>query len=356
MSAPTHFPPEIIESILRRVPAKSLGRFKSVSKPWCSLISNPKFIKTHLLTNQNNHKHKTPKLILISDTTKSLYSLDINTETAKELTFPPHQILWEEILGSCNGLVLAKDENDTVFIINPTTRDLSKVPVSPFALPARESFVMYGFGYDSCTEDYKVISISFWDTDNEYNPDCTDMLVNVYSLRNDTWKNLDNSPYDHAVGNLISGVLVNEKLHWLTSTRSGYSSTIAAFSLSNEEFNEIELPDSIENDRAVFNELVELGGKLGMFGTILGNEMWVMDEYGVSESWRKIEVVGIDIDPVKPLCLVDGCDRYIVFGDEDGVVVYNVNERSVRIVGSPNGFSIGGTYVETLESPQMYLN
>lgn len=261
MSAHNNLPLELIEAILRRLPVKSLGRFTSVSKPWYSLISNPKFFKTHL--HQNNCKNKTPKLILISDT-KSLYSLDINTETAEELSFLPRQILWEEILGSCNGLILAKDENNTIFIINPTTRKLSKVPVSPFALPVRESFVMYGFGYDSCTDDYKVISISFWDTDNEHNPDCTDMIVNVYSLRNDSWKKLDNSPYDHAVGHLISGVLVKEKLRWLTSIRPGYSSTIAAFSLINEEFNEIELPDSIENDRAVYNELVEVGGKLGM--------------------------------------------------------------------------------------------
>ncbi|KAI3784535.1 hypothetical protein L1987_43634 [Smallanthus sonchifolius] len=361
MSTPArnNLPTEITEAILRLLPAKSLGRFKSVSKTWDLLISNPQFIKTHL------HRHKTSKLILVSDT-KSLYSLGINEllpylnsddipATAKELSFRSPPMRWEEILGSCNGLVLAKDVNDTIFLMNPTTQELLNIPPSPFALPDRESFVMYGFGYDSSTDDYKVISISFWDTDNEHNPDCTDMFVSVYSLRNNSWRKLRDSPYDHAVGHLISGVLINQSLHWLTSTRPGYSSTIVAFSLVNEEFNEIDLPDSIANDKAVFNELVDLGGKLGLFGTGVGNDLWVMEEYGVGESWTRVCIHGVEIDPVKPVCLVEGSDRDIVLGDEDGVVVYNIDERrcrDVRMIGGPSGFAIGGMYVESLESPK----
>ncbi|PWA45010.1 F-box domain-containing protein [Artemisia annua] len=362
MSSQNNLPPEIIESILRRLPAKSLGRFKSISKPWCSLISNPQFIKAHF-----HHNKSTSKVLLVSDS-NSLYALDINEPylksnkedvdisiTAKELAFPLVQppIMWEEVLGSCNGLVLAKDVDDKVFITNPTTREVMEVPFSPFALPVHESFVMYGFGYDSSSEDYRVITISFWDTDNEHNPDCTDMYVCSYSLRENSWRKLSDSPYDHAVGHLTSGVLVNENLHWLTSVRPGYSSTIAAFSLVNEEFSEIDLPSSINNDNAVFNELVVVGGKLGVFGTRLGNDLWVMEEYGVGASWIKVSIHGVEIDPVKPICSIEGSDRDIVLGDEDGIVVYNIDDRrcrNVRIEGGPNGFAIGGTYVESLES------
>lgn len=256
-------------------------------------------------------------------------------------------------MGSCNGIVLAKDENDTIFLMNPTTREPCKLPLSPFALPLRESFVMYGFGYDSSTDDYKVISISFWDTDNEHSPDCTDMFVSIYSLRYNSWRNLQNSPYDHAVGHLISGVLINENLHWLTSTRPGYSSTIVAFSLANEEFTEIELPDAIDDNTAVFNELGVLGGKLVLFGYQVGNDLWVMDEYGVGESWTKVSIHREETDPIKCVCLIEGSHGYIVLGEEDRVVIYNEDERrcrDVRIIGGPSEFDIGGTYVETLES------
>nr|XP_043616982.1 F-box/kelch-repeat protein At3g06240-like [Erigeron canadensis] len=346
-----NLPPEIIESILRVLPAKSLGRFKSVSKPWCSLISTPKFIKSHLV----HQNHNTTKLILLISDSNSLYSLDINSHnlsaTAKQLNFGPNTIEFEEILGSCNGIVLAKDKDDTILLINPTTKEIFRILVSPFALPVRESFVMYGFGHNSSNDDYVVISISFWDTDNEYNPDCTDMYVSMYSLRNGLWRRLDCSPYDHAVGHLVSGVLVNEKLHWLTSVpRRGYSSIIAAFSLESEEFEEIELPDMVDKNKGVFNELVDLGGKLCMFGSQESNDFWVMEEYGVGESWRKIYIHGVEIDPVKPVC---GKNGDIVFGDEDGVLVYDIDEKrcsNVRIEGGPNGFVVGGSYFESLES------
>ncbi|KAJ0711553.1 putative F-box domain-containing protein [Helianthus annuus] len=296
-SAHTNLPPEIIDAILRLLPVKSLGRFKSVSKKWNTLISSPQFIKSHL--------HQTTKLILISDT-KSLYSLHLNTDdlsaTGKELCLgspdsPPSR--WEQILGSCNGLVLAIDEVDKIFITNPTTKEVWEVPRSPFALPDDESFVMYGFGYDSANVDYKIVSISFWDTDNEHNPDCTDMFVSVYGLLNNCWRKLDNSPYDHAVGHLTSG--------------------------------------------------------LGLF---VGNDFWVMEEYGVGGSWTRVCIDGVEIDPVKPVCLVEGSDGDIVLGGEDEVFVYNIYEsrcRNVVIEGGPSGFAVGGTYFESLESPKFII-
>ncbi|KAI3669207.1 hypothetical protein L6452_40434 [Arctium lappa] len=363
MSARKSLPQEIIEAILRRLPAKSLGRFKFVSKPWRSLISNPEFIKTHL--HLNNH-HKINKLIIVSNM-KSLYSVNINevlqylnsndlSATGKELSFRPPSIRWEKILGSCNGLVLAKDEDGTIFLLNPTTQEISELLVFPSALPLGESFVMYGFGYDSSSDDYKVVSISFWDTDNEHNPNCTDMFVSVYSLRNNSWKKVHNSPYDHAVGHLLSGVLINENLHWLTQRIPSYSSTIVAFSLAKEEFNEIELPASIDNNKtAVFNKLVVLGEKLAIFGNQVGNDLWLMEEYDVGESWTNVSIDGVEIDPVKPVCLVDGSNRDIVLGDEDGVIVYNLDDRrckNVWVLGAPIAFAVGGTYHESLVSPK----
>ena len=44
-----NLPRELIVDILSRLPVKTLCRFKCVLKPWRSLISDPDFVKTHLL-------------------------------------------------------------------------------------------------------------------------------------------------------------------------------------------------------------------------------------------------------------------------------------------------------------------
>ncbi|KAK9048625.1 hypothetical protein SSX86_032410 [Deinandra increscens subsp. villosa] len=345
--------PEITEAILSLLPAKTLGRLKSVSKTWDSLISNPQFVKTHL---DQNH-HKTPRKLILIPFDHSPFSLDVSeflpsprnsdddiSATGKGMNFP---IMCRFIWGSCNGLVLAEDETDTNFFINPTTKEIWNVPPSPFALPITEGFdMMYGFGYDSSTDDYKVVSISYLDG--------PDLFVSVYSLGSNSWKKLRNYPFD---GDLPNVVLVNENLNWLTSPRAnGSPPTLLAFSLATEEFNKIELPSSgsIENDVPV---LFAVGGKLGVFGAVqVVNESWVMEEYGVAGSWTRLGIDGLDTGchNTHYYLFVEGINGDIVVQDQDIVVVYNMEERrcrKVRIEGGPRGFVIRGTYFESLESP-----
>nr|XP_043637112.1 F-box protein At3g08750-like [Erigeron canadensis] len=51
----TGHPKEIITQILYFVPAKSIGRFRSVLKGWLSLLTHPNFIKTHQNTLNKLH-------------------------------------------------------------------------------------------------------------------------------------------------------------------------------------------------------------------------------------------------------------------------------------------------------------
>ncbi|KAI7727254.1 hypothetical protein M8C21_033382 [Ambrosia artemisiifolia] len=373
-SGSINIPLEITEAILRLLPAKSLGRFKSVSKTWNSLISDPNFIKTHLL-----HTHQTSKLIGLS-TTGSLYSIDISETldsdddddddddilaTAKELSIRSPPIRWKEIFGSCNGLLLAKDENDTIFMINPTTQDLWKVPLCPFAPPPDEEYeeevyVTYGFGYDSSTDDYKIVSISFWHH-HSMQHDSSETFASVYSLRNNSWRKLrdyDYHEHDHTVLDVINGAVINQTLHWLAR-----HSEIVGFNLANEEFNEMKFPDTIGMYTSTFSSMVDVGGKLGVFiWSDAGFECCVMEEYGVWESWTRVRIHGVERDRVPwPECLLDGRSREIVFQEKEGkVLVYNIDERrfrDVRIVGGPGGTVnvYGGTFVESLESPKRIM-
>ena len=75
----SNLPCELIVDILLRLPIKSLCRFKCISKPWCTLISHPDFVKTHL------HRAQFKRLILA--TRNSLYSIDHETSFENDVVF-----------------------------------------------------------------------------------------------------------------------------------------------------------------------------------------------------------------------------------------------------------------------------
>ncbi|KAK9079724.1 hypothetical protein SSX86_001397 [Deinandra increscens subsp. villosa] len=362
-------PSEIIEAILTLLPAKSLGRFKSVSKTWNSLISDPKFIKKNL-----QHHPQTPtKLILLSDTDSLQYSLDTNqflpylninnndddddipATAVKEVSFR-----FKEIFGSCNGLVLAKDENDTIFMINPATQDRFEVPLPPFVLPDDiDLIVWYGFGYDSSTDDYKVVSLTIWYLRREYEPYSMDTYVSLYSLRNNSWNKLSNSSHFFGL-HADSPVVINQSSYqWFNDF-----STISAFSFTTEEFSEFRLQflDLFKNRLVQFYDLVDIGGKLGVFLRVGGGgfEMWVMEDVGTN-TWTRVcfhEFKDLR-DRLKPVCLVEGSYRDIILDVKGDVLVFNIDDgrsRNVRIEGGPaGGFTVLGTYAESLESPKRIL-
>lgn len=138
---------EIIIEILSRLPISTLCRFRSVSKPWFSLISNPHFIKTHL----NRNTIEQYRLILLSNSL-DFYSVLLKSSqfshhslAALHLKFPPNQYpnhdRWS-LRGSCNGLLLMLHNNRSCFLINPSARQSRKIPNSPFS---KKSTFFYNF-------------------------------------------------------------------------------------------------------------------------------------------------------------------------------------------------------------------
>lgn len=153
-------PPEIITDILLRLPAKSLGRFRCVSKNWLSQISDPKFIKTHFKTLNQNH-------IIFSDW-YSLYSHPFHHHEKEALVTPTKFHLEMNFdsyfyCGSCNGLVLVylrwRNDNYRPVLYNPITKEFLELPLFDDLVAIKN---MMGFGYDSVTDDYKVVTITYY--------------------------------------------------------------------------------------------------------------------------------------------------------------------------------------------------
>ncbi|KAL1816592.1 hypothetical protein ACET3Z_019166 [Daucus carota] len=94
----------------------------------------------------------------------------------------PHLFAYCRVVGSCNGIIcLSNRFNNIVYLWNPSIRKCRKLPI-PGGLLMIKSPVKIGFGYDSISNDYKVLRIVF-ERKNGLVP-----LVQVYSTNADCWK------------------------------------------------------------------------------------------------------------------------------------------------------------------------
>ena len=120
-------PEDIIETILTRLPVRSLIKFRSVSKRWRSIISDPRFAKKHrrFASEQKNLRSR-----LLFSTASQLVSLDLEeTRSVGDVVKPSinKQLTYRELgcrvklVGSCNGLVCVAYNVTTLLIWNPST-------------------------------------------------------------------------------------------------------------------------------------------------------------------------------------------------------------------------------------------
>ncbi|KAK6254633.1 hypothetical protein SCA6_015938 [Theobroma cacao] len=302
---------DIIEEILSRLPVKSLLRFKCVSKSWKSLISSPSFARMQL-------ERASGTSVVITSTPSRLNLVDYETSFCEvPLDFPPkRQDRRVRIMGSCHGLVAVALEKDKVFLWNPSTGDYKKLPDPCF--PSSGLLCFYGFGYDSSTDDYKLLlgaQTSAWHPISY--TFCKEVTVSIFSLRNNSWRMIQFPSANSSIFPFLnlSGSLVNGALHWLKG--KNVTVEIQAFDLKTERFSIVPIPDKPQTSFHYLNIGV-LGGRLCL--TFYNHnfclneppshhplEIWVMKDYGVKESWSKFLTVGEKpIIWLMPLCISKG--------------------------------------------------
>ncbi|KAI8556187.1 hypothetical protein RHMOL_Rhmol05G0232600 [Rhododendron molle] len=294
-----NLPPEIIVEILLRLPVKPLLRLRCVSKSWRSLISNPKFAKTHLCLASVNTDYTNRRLILSSSYPRaavkscSLYSiLNEKSDSAVELDCPlkvPN--LRVTIWGCCDGLVCI-GTNTEVFIWNPSTRKYKGLPNVEMSC---DCFARFGFGYDDCIDDYKVVGFFFDKHTSGFVP-----KVKVDTLRSDLWRRIGDCP--HRVPPDVVGTFVNKALHWIHLSESRDSNDIiVSLDLVKETYGEVSEP----NYRDCYFYEITLGvvdGCLCILRNCSGacSDVWVMKEYGIRDSWTKLVVIPYLSHPSEP--------------------------------------------------------
>ncbi|VFQ71747.1 unnamed protein product [Cuscuta campestris] len=187
-----YLPPEVIALILRRLPVKSAVKCTAVCKSWYALIKDPSFISTHL---QRDASFQDGLLLLSfiedSETERYVYRLYRDNdafEEYKQLFLPFKRLRDPEIVGSCNGLIcLSHVEKDAWNIVlwNPSIHKHFILPEPD--LPAACEVYFFdtiGFGFDSVSNDYKVLLILSDAETEDFND------VWLFSLNGRSWKRL----------------------------------------------------------------------------------------------------------------------------------------------------------------------
>ncbi|MED6107049.1 hypothetical protein PIB30_010495 [Stylosanthes scabra] len=299
-------PLELIERILLRVPVKQLGRLRCVSKLWCSLISDPHFVESHL----HNSPAPTHVCLFDSDSTEGhfvhLEELFHDKFPLKAVSLPFKKKPPSEfrVMGSCRGFVLLNRKPHFLVVWNPLTGSSKRISYSCI-VPCWWRFWLsyyarlYGFGYDVSRDDYLVVLAAQY-SDGQQRLDC-------FSLRTNSWINFDSAISKVSLGPFdwkSCGLFLNGSIHWLSaSLNKPYCETLLIFDLKERSFSKISLPEQLVLRDSP--NLAVLGGCLAIYSTDYvkhKTEIWVMREYKVHSSWTLYEIPGA-YSNFYPLCL-----------------------------------------------------
>ncbi|KAM5576961.1 F-box/kelch-repeat protein [Rosa sericea] len=260
-----HIPEDIMVDILSRLPVKSLCRFRCVSKRWRSIVSDPQFSKFQFKV-ASEQKTLSLRLLLYRNAFE-IESLDLETpwygdnHSLRKLTGPFEYREWfgsVDVLGSCNGLVgvATRYTLTCLYIWNPSTGFRHKLP-DPATFNA-----YFSPGEEAAVE------------------------VKIFSTRAGVWKSIESPFFKTFLPYFTSAALLEETLHWVCNPRPRNNlwqgPVIYAFDLVKEEFREIPQPTLMP---------VWLYGfryRYAPYAAWDSIELWVMRDYGVSDSWTKL--------------------------------------------------------------------
>ncbi|KAI4352559.1 hypothetical protein L6164_006796 [Bauhinia variegata] len=178
---PRYIISDLLEDIFKRLPFKSLMRFKCVSRSFGALIKNPRFElkqlshykqtnkdSINILLKYNNLASSQTRLVHLSDGAGRDRSLSVTEVDLPQKTCSSPYPYEFSLVGHCNGILcLCCPSNrclcGSVILYNPTIGESKVVPRSSSSNYDESQYsrrVKFGFGHDLKTNDLLVIMVS----------------------------------------------------------------------------------------------------------------------------------------------------------------------------------------------------
>ncbi|XP_002880046.2 F-box/LRR-repeat protein At2g43260 [Arabidopsis lyrata subsp. lyrata] len=313
---------DILEELFLRLPLKSLGRLKSVSKEWKSILESMWFVEKHLSLAKSSRK-----ILLAYDcecgVSPSLLPGLRDFEWSQEFVYLHCDATRPSM--SYEGFVCFP-EAERVNVLNPSTGQLRRFHCPSLSNPRpksstfrEESWTTYfpgycamGFGRDNVKGSYKVVRIFF---DPTY---CDILDVNTGKWRK-LWK-----PRRCKVDVGRKSARVNGSIYWLR-IRRGHVYAIVALDLHTEEFHDVprpHLPKGIMFEAQIVNIRDRLAIAMPRY-------IWSMD--GQKETWSKTHSISlaslgmVESRSFTPMTLSKQGD--VLFYDDEDLLFKYISEK-----------------------------
>ncbi|XP_050264025.1 F-box/kelch-repeat protein At3g23880-like [Quercus robur] len=256
-------PEDVLMDIYSRLPIKTILQFKSVCKSWYDIIKDPIFITKHV--NLSNRSNNGYLAV-----------------TRRVGTFG----------GKCLISLFSYETFREVFNITiPSKKEHGR---APFRIVGSCN----GFDYDQETNDYKLVRVSY----SKKMKESFYSGVNVYSLRTNYWRRKDTLVHGSIVENSFSNGDLNGALHWRGAIRKKeiIHNIIISFNIRDEVSRQQYEPRF---------------------------DIWVMNEYGVKETWTKQFSIG----PLLAWSFV-GCGRNeeLLFATSSTMYLYDLQLQQIK--------------------------
>ncbi|XP_059667755.1 F-box protein At5g07610-like [Cornus florida] len=369
---------DLVVEILRRLPVKSLLRFRSVSKPWLFLISSHRFSLLHLLQ-QQHPQFVDPKIsglflsnryfpefiryipLIHTDLKKnrcnSSTSINNGGDENKSLAFlfPDMNTTTTTIIeDSCCGLLLicceTKQSNScnrwSYHVCNPTTKQFSTLPWPFTRTRSHPPDYLYLVFDPLKSPHYKVVLLQ------SSLKGCYLCQVHIYSSETHAWRGpYPNIGYHQLPCNvrLSSGVYCNGSIHWISFFPLPHNASLY-FDVDQERFCPMPSPP-YRPDAFKFWHFGESRGHLHIIDYIDGtgfnfniSEMeidyskWSL-KYRVNLNSIMVDLASKELmvvrpDTVRVLRLIHGEDDgdvfLVLFIDTTMIISYNIRDNTFK--------------------------